>query len=53
MEDGTFVNAKILEDGYANVFYSKQISKMDEFKRLERNARENKKGLWGEVEGLR
>lgn len=53
MEDGTFVNAKILEDGYANVFYSKQISKMDEFKRLERDARENKRGLWGEVEGLR
>ena len=53
MEDGTFVNAKILEDGYANVFYSKQISKMDEFKRLERDARENKRGLWGEVEGLK
>lgn len=53
MEDGTFVNAKILEDGYANVFYSKQISKIDEFKRLERDARENKRGLWGEVEGLK
>ena len=53
MEDGTFVNAKILEDGYANVFYSKQISKMDEFKRLERDARENKRGLWGEMEDLK
>lgn len=46
LEDGTLVNAKILEEGYANVFYSKQISKMDEFKRLEREARENKRGLW-------
>lgn len=53
MEDGTFVNAKILEDGYANVFYSKQISKMDQFKKLEREARENKRGLWGEVDGLK
>ncbi len=53
MEDGTFVNAKILEDGYANVYYSKQISKMDEFKKLEREARENKRGLWGEVDGLK
>lgn len=52
-EDGTFVNAKILEDGYANVFYSKQISKMDQFKKLEREARENKRGLWGEVDGLK
>jgi len=53
LEDGMFVNAKILEDGYANIYYSKQISKMDEFKRLERDARENKRGLWGEVEGLK
>ncbi|HMS33820.1 MAG TPA: thermonuclease family protein [Ignavibacteria bacterium] len=53
LEDGTFVNAKILEDGYANVYYSKQISKMDEFKKLERDARENKRGLWGEVDGLK
>ena len=53
LEDGTFVNAKIIEDGYANIYYSKQISKMDEFKRLERDARENKRGLWGEVEGLK
>ena len=53
LEDGTFVNAKILEDGYANIDYSKQISKMDEFKRLERDARENNRGLWGEMEGLK
>ena len=53
LEDGTFVNAKILEDGYANIYYSKQISKMDEFKRLERDARENNRGLWGEMEGLK
>ncbi|MDZ4713067.1 MAG: thermonuclease family protein [bacterium] len=50
-EDGTLVNAKILEDGYANVFYDKSISKINEFKKLESDARKNKKGLWGEVDG--
>lgn len=52
-EDGIFVNAKILEDGYANVYYSKSISKMNEFKKLEKEARENKRGLWGKVDGLK
>lgn len=51
-EDGIFVNAKILEDGYANVYYSNSISKMNEFKKLEKEARENKRGLWGQVDGL-
>lgn len=53
MEDGTFVNAKIIEDGYANVYSSANISKIDEFRKLERSARENKRGLWGEVQGLK
>ena len=53
LEDGTFVNARIIEDGYANVYIAAQVSKINEFKRLEREARENKRGLWGEVNGLR
>ena len=53
LEDGTFVNARIIEDGYANVYNAAQVSKINEFKRLEREARENKRGLWGEVNGLR
>ena len=53
LEDGTFVNARIIEDGYANVYNAAQVSKIKEFKRLEREARENKRGLWGEVNGLR
>ena len=49
-EDGTFINAKIIEDGYANVFNSSSISKskMDQFRKLETEARESKRGLWGE-----
>lgn len=53
LEDGTFLNAKIIRDGYANVYNSSEISKLDEFRELERSARENKRGLWGEAEGLK
>ncbi|MBL8006823.1 MAG: thermonuclease family protein [Ignavibacteria bacterium] len=53
LEDGTFLNAKIIEDGYANVYNSPEVSKLNEFRELERSARENKRGLWGETEGLK
>ena len=52
LEDGTLVNAKIIQDGYANV-YPTPISKIEEFRKYEREARENKRGLWGEVKGLK
>jgi micrococcal nuclease len=52
LEDGTFVNRKIIEDGYANAFRKYPISKLEEFKKAEKEARDNKRGLWGEVEGL-
>ena len=53
LEDGTLLNAKIIEDGHANVYNSANISKLDEFRKLERDARESKRGLWGEVQGLK
>lgn len=52
LEDGTLVNAKIIQDGYANV-YPTPISKLDEFRKYEKEARENKRGLWGNVKGLK
>lgn len=52
LEDGTCINAKILQDGYANV-YPTPISKIDEFRKYERDAREKKRGLWGDVKGLK
>ena len=52
-EDGTLLNAKIISDGYANVYNSSSVSKLEEFKKLEKDARENKRGLWGNVDGLR
>lgn len=53
LEDGTFVNARIIEEGYANVYNAASVSKIAEFRRLEKEARENKRGLWGEVDGLK
>ena len=52
LEDGTFVNKKIIEDGYANAFRKYPVSRLEEFKKAEKEARENKRGLWGEVDGL-
>jgi micrococcal nuclease len=53
LEDGTFVNKKIIEDGYANVYRRYPLSKTSEFEQAEKEARENNKGLWGKVEGLK
>ena len=52
LEDGTCINAKILKDGYAQVYDRYEITKIDEFRKLQKEARENKRGLWGPVEGL-
>jgi micrococcal nuclease len=47
LEDGTFVNAKIVEEGYASLMtYPPNVKYADEFLKLYRQARENKKGLW-------
>ena len=53
LEDGTLVNKKIVEDGYANAYRRFPISKLDEFIQAEKEARENGKGLWGNIEGLK
>jgi len=53
LENGTCVNAKIIADGYAQVYDKFPISKLEEFRELQRDARENKLGLWGNVEGFK
>lgn len=53
LEDGTFLNLKIVEDGYANAYRRYDVSKKNEFIEAERRARENKRGLWGDIEGLK
>jgi micrococcal nuclease len=53
LEDGTLINAKIIQDGFAQVYDRFPISKLDEFRKYQKEARENNRGLWGDVEGLK
>ncbi len=47
LKDGTFVNAKIVEEGYASLMtYPPNVKHADEFLKLYREARENRRGLW-------
>jgi len=47
LEDGTFVNAEIMKAGYAQVMtVPPNVQYQDLFLRLQREARENKRGLW-------
>lgn len=52
LEDGTFVNGKIVRDGYAQVYEKFPVSKLDELRKYQKEARENNRGLWGPIEGL-
>ncbi len=47
LKDGTFVNAKLVEEGYAQVAtYPPNVKHTDLFLQLQRHARANNKGLW-------
>ena len=51
-DDGLFINKYLVENGYAHEYtYNIPYQKMDEFKGLERWARDNKVGLWGNLCG--
>ncbi len=47
LPDGTFFNAKIIKDGYAFAFTRYPFKYMELFRKLEREAREHGRGLWG------
>jgi micrococcal nuclease len=47
LEDGTFVNAEIIRQGYGLAYTRFPFKHLEEFRRLEREARESKRGLWG------
>jgi len=50
LEDGTFVNAKIVEEGYAQVMtIPPNVKHADHFLKLQQKARDNRKGLWAET----
>ena len=48
LEDGTFVNARILEEGFGQVMtIPPDVKYADYFLKLQQTARNNKKGFWG------
>jgi micrococcal nuclease len=47
LEDGTFVNAEIIKQGYGFAYTRFPFTYLEQFRQLEREAREAKRGLWG------
>jgi micrococcal nuclease len=47
LEDGTFVNAEIIKQGYGFAYTRFPFKYLEEFRQLEREAREAGRGLWG------
>lgn len=46
LPDGRLVNAEIIKEGYGFAYLSFPFTKLDEFRQLEKQARERGKGLW-------
>jgi micrococcal nuclease len=46
LEDGTLLNAEIIKQGYGLALSRYPFARMEEFRRLEREAREQGRGLW-------
>lgn len=46
LEDGTFVNAEIIRQGYGHAYTRYPIAYLEEFRALEREARGARRGLW-------
>jgi endonuclease YncB( thermonuclease family) len=46
LDDGKLLNAEIIKQGYGFALSRYPFSRMEEFRRLEREAREQGRGLW-------
>lgn len=51
LEDGTFLNAEIIKQGYGYAYTKFPFKYLDDFRKYEREARENGRGLWKEAPG--
>ena len=51
LDDGTFVNAEIIRRGYGHAYTRFPFRHMEEFRQFEREARDNRRGLWGAAVG--
>ena len=47
LEDGTFLNAEIIKQGYGHAYTRFPFKYLEEFRGYERGAREGGVGLWG------
>jgi len=46
LDDGTFLNAELIKQGYGFAYTKFPFKYLDEFRQYEREARENNRGLW-------
>lgn len=46
LEDGTFLNAEIIKQGYAHAYTRFPFKYMDEFRWYQKEARKQNRGLW-------
>jgi micrococcal nuclease len=46
LEDGTLLNAEIIKQGYGFAYTKYPFKYLDNFRRYEKEARENRRGLW-------
>lgn len=49
LEDGTLVNAEIIKRGYGHAYTRFPFKRLEEFRKLERDARLAKRGLWADA----
>ncbi len=47
LDNGTFVNAEIIRQGHARVYTRFQFEKLEQFRSLEQEAQNAKRGMWG------
>lgn len=50
LEDGTMFNLKIIQDGYAYAYTKYPVIYAEDFLQAQREARENSRGLWGNLD---
>ena len=51
LEDGTFANSEIIRQGYGHAYTRFPFRHMERFRELEQDARDSRRGLWGEIVG--
>ncbi len=46
LKDGTFLNAELIKQGYGHAYTRYSFKYLEQFRKYEKEARENKRGLW-------